>query len=334
MPDKPCPNCGTMRPEAATFCANCGQDLRPGASLGDMRPGATIVRKLPPGSGPRGPSAGQGPPSALLGAAAPPPTTPPKARAKAGGSRLPRLGRGTAAAPPKPTPPAAPDTRSFTDRYRGTTFETPEAKAARPARSTPRWLRPASVLVIVVAVLAVAGYGALQVLSAPAAVVATPSGSVVAQASPTPTVPAITPLQTVTFPPGQQAEVAFCLAGAETHGLDADIAAARAAVTAADHATVAADATALVARIAEMRLAAKEMAALPLLAQYAAAYDTALKAAGSAAAALAAAGTASNAKAEGTASTALAAAQPKVDATSTRTALVAANPVLACTAAG
>ena len=290
MPDRPCPNCGTMRPEAATFCANCGQDLRPGASIGDIRPGATIVRKLPPGSPAGARAAGQGPPSALLGAT---PPTPASATAKpaavARGPRLPRLGRGRAAPPPKAPTPAAPDTRSFTDRYRGTTFETPEAKAMAPARPAARVVRLGGALLVILVVVAVAGYGALQVLSAPAAVVATPTGSGVAQASATPR-PAVSPLPAVTFPPDQQAQIAFCLAVPETHGLDADITSVRAAVTAAQHADVAAEATALVARVTEMRLAATEMATLPVLAQYAAAYDVALKATAAAAASLAAAG--------------------------------------------
>ena len=323
-----------MRPEAATFCANCGQDLRPGASIGDIRPGATIVRKLPPGSPAGTRAAGQGPPSALLGATPPPPasaTAKPPAAARA--SRLPRLGRGRAAPPPKAPTPAAPDTRSFTDRYRGTTFETPEAKAMAPARPGTRVIRMGGVLLVILAVVAVAGYGALQVLSAPAAVVATPTGSGIAQASATPG-PVVTPAPAVTFTPAEQAQVAFCLAVPETHGLDADIASVRAAVTAVQHADVVTQATALVARVAEMRLAATEMAALPVLAQYAAAYDAALKSTAAAASSLAAAGSASDAKAEAKAVTALVAAQVKVDATSTRTTLVAANPVLACTAAG
>ena len=323
-----------MRPEAATFCANCGQDLRPGASIGDIRPGATIVRKLPPGSPAGTRAAGQGPPSALLGSA---PSSPASATSKppaaARGPRLPRLGRGRAASASKASTPAAPDTRSFTDRYRGTTFETPEAKAMAPARPAARVVRLGGVLVVIVAVMAVAGYGALQVLSAPAAVVATPTGSGIAQASATPG-PVVTPPPAVTFTSDQQAQIAFCLAVPETHGLDADITSVRAAVTAVQHADVATQATALVARVAEMRLAATEMAALPVLAQYAAAYDAALKSTAAAASSLAAAGSASDAKAEAKAVTALVAAQVNVDATSARTALVAANPVLACTSAG
>ena len=326
-----------MRPEAATFCANCGQDLRPGASVGDMRPGATIVRKLPPGSPAGTRAAGQGPPSALLGAtpptAAADKTTKPSGAARA--PRMPRLGRGRAAPPPKASTPAAPDTRSFTDRYRGTTFETPEAKAMAPARPRTRVVRLGGVLIVVLAVVAAAGYGALQVLSAPAAVVATttPTGSAIAQASSTPR-PAVTPAPAVTFTADQQAEIAFCLAVPESRGLDADIASVRAAVTAAQHADVATQATAIVARIAEMRLAATEMDALPVLGDYAGAYDAALKATAAAASSLAAAGAASDAKAEAKAVTALVAAQVKVDATSTRTALITANPQLACTAAG
>jgi hypothetical protein len=325
-----------MRPEAATFCANCGQDLRPGASVGDMRPGATIVRKLPPGSPAGTRQAGQGPPSALLGAT--PPTVATDKTTKPSGApralRMPRLGRGHAAPPKAPTP-AAPDTRSFTDRYRGTTFETPEAKAMAPARPTTRVVRLGGILIVILAVVAVAGYGALQVVSSPAAVVATatPTGSAIAQASATPR-PAVTPAPAVTFTADQQAEIAFCLAVPESRGLDADIASVRAAVTAAQHADVATQATALVARIAEMRVAATEMDALPLLGGYAGAYDAALKAAAAAASSLAAAGSASDAKAEAKAVTALVAAQAKVDATSTRTALVTANPQLACTAAG
>jgi hypothetical protein len=321
-----------MRPEAATFCSNCGQDLRPGAGLGDMRPGATIVRKLPPGGTAGSRPAGQGPPSALLGTPiAPPPTA--KPAAGSGQPRLPRLGRGRSSAAPKPASPPTVDARSYTDRYRGTTYETPEAKAMAPAGSRDRLVRLAAVVLVVVAIAAAAGYGALQVLSAPAGVDASPTGSGIAQASATP-VPAVTPPPAVTFPPEQQAQIAFCLAAQETRGLDADIATVRAAVTAAQHAAVATGAAALVVRVTEMRLAAREMAALPLLAQYAATYDTDLKAVSAAASALAAAGGASDAKAEAKASTALATAQTKVDATSTRTALVAANPVLACTAAG
>ena len=323
-----------MRPEAATFCANCGQDLRPGASVGDMRPGATIVRKLPPGSPTSARQAGQAPPSALLGAT-PPTAATDKTTKSSGAARAPRLGRGRAAPSPKASTPAAPDARSFTDRYRGTTFETPEAKATAPTRPRTRAVRLGGVLIVVLAVVAVAGYGALQVLSAPAAVVATPTptDSAVAQASSTPK-PAITPAPGVTFTAGQQGEIAFCLAVPETRGLDADITSVRAAVTAAQHADVATQATAIVARIAEMRLAAAEMAALPVLGDYAGAYDTALKAAAAAASSLAGAGSASDAKAEAKAVTALVAAQVKVDATSARTALVTANPQLACTAAG
>ena len=138
----------------------------------------------------------------------------------------------------------------------------------------------------------------------------------------------------MTFTADQQAQIAFCLAAPESRGLDADIASVRAAVTAAQHADVATQATAIVARIAEMRLAATEMDALPALAGYAGAYDAALKATAAAASSLAAAGSASDGKAEAKAVTALVAAQAKVDATSARTALITANPQLACTAAG
>ena len=187
------------------------------------------------------------------------------------------MGRGRAAPPPKPPTAAAPDTRSFTDRYRGTTFETPEAKATAPARPRTRVARLGGVLIVIVAVLAVAAYGTLQVLSTPAVAVATPTGTAVAQASPTPE-PEVTPAPAVTFTTDQQAQIAFCLAGPESHGLDADITSVRSAVTAAQHADVATQATAIVARIAEMRLAATEMDALPVLGDYAGAYDAALKA--------------------------------------------------------
>ena len=55
-----------------------------------------------------------------------------------------------------------------------------------PARPRTRVIRLGGVLLVILAVVAVAGYGALQVLSTPAAVVATPTGSGVAQASATP----------------------------------------------------------------------------------------------------------------------------------------------------
>ncbi len=158
-----------------------------------------------------------------------------------------------------------------------------------PAGSRERLVRLAGVVLVVVAIAAAAGYGALQVLSAPAGVDASPTGSGVAQASATPA-PVVTPQPAVTFPPEQQAQIAFCLAAQETRGLDADIATVRASVTAAQHAAVATQATALVARVAEMRLAAREMTALSLLAPYAATYDANLKAVGAAASALAAAG--------------------------------------------
>ena len=202
-----------------------------------------------------------------------------------------------------------------------------------PARPRTRVVRLGGVLIVIVAVVAVAGYGALQVLSTPAVAVATPTGTAVAQATSTPK-PAVTPAPAVTFTTDQKAQIAFCLAVPETHGLDADIMSVRAAVTAAQHADVATQGAAIVARIAEMRLAAAEMAALPLLGNYAAAYDAALKATAAAASSLAAAGSASDAKAEAKTVTALVAAQVKVDATSARTALVTANPQLACTAAG
>ena len=86
-----------MRPEAATFCSNCGQDLRPGAPVGAKRPGATIVRKLPPGGSLR----------------SGPPTTP-----------------SIGAIPTEPAPPAPrPGALSFAARYHGTPFETPMSSA-------------------------------------------------------------------------------------------------------------------------------------------------------------------------------------------------------------
>lgn len=334
MADRPCPSCAMMRPEAATFCSNCGQDLRPGAALGAKRPGATIVRKLPPGGAPTGASAAV-PPASIP--SQPLPTAAPSA-AGPGRPRLIRPSRGASPGPaarPGTTPAnAAPDPRSFRDRYSGTQFETPEARALRPAGATSRLVRLGAALILVLLVVAVAGYGALQVL-APGAASATPSGSGVAQASgPLPS-PVQTPVPAIGFTPAQTAQVAFCLAAQETHGLDADIATARAAVDAVDHPTVAADAAALATRIGEMRLAAQEMAGLPILSAYASAYDTGLKAVGAAASALSAAGTASDAKAEVKAATALATAQTKLHTSDAqRATLVTANPVLACTAAG
>ena len=205
-------------------------------------------------------------------------------------------------------------------------------------RSNRRLVRLAAVLVVVVAIIAVGGYGAMQLL-APGATSATPTGSSVAQASSSPgasaTRPAITPVPAVSFTPAQTAQIAFCLAAQETKGLDADIVTARAAVTAADHVSVAADGAALVTRIAEMRLAVQEMTGLPELSAYAAAYDAGLKGVGTAAQALATAGQAANAKGEAQASTALGKADTTLHASDARrTTLIAADPQLACTAAG
>ncbi|MFI5261621.1 MAG: hypothetical protein ACHQZR_03585, partial [Candidatus Limnocylindrales bacterium] len=244
-----------------------------------------------------------------------------------------RTGRSSAAPSAVPASGTGAEQRSFTERYHNTPFETPEGRAMA-GRSGTRFVRVGAALILVVAVLAVAGYGAVQLL-APGGTSATPTGSAVAQASSSPGAsPALTPAPPVTFTPAQTAQVAFCLVVPESTGLDADLAAAQAAVKAADHGSVAADATALVARVAEMRLAAQEMTAMAVLAPYAAAYDAGLKGIAAAASSLATAGAAGNAKAEAKASTALNTAQAKLHASAgQRATLVSANPVLACTAA-
>jgi hypothetical protein len=197
-------------------------------------------------------------------------------------------------------------------------------------RSSTRRLRLGGAIIAIVAVIAVAGYGALQ-LVAPGGTRASPSGSGVAQASSSPSDLPATPAPAVSFTLAETAQIAFCLALQETHGLDADVASVRAAVTALDHATVATEGAALVVRVAEMRLAAREMMALPFLAAYAAAYDTGLKGVGAAASALTTAGGSANGKAEAKASAALATAQTKLHASDAqRTSLTVANPLLSC----
>jgi len=232
-----------------------------------------------------------------------------------------------------PSKPPTADPRSFMERYQGTAFETPEGRAMTP-RSGTRLVRLGAALLLIIAVLGVAGYGAMHAL-VPAGSGSTPTGSRLAQASSPVATPIVTPAPVVSFTPAQTAEIAFCLAVQETNGLDTDIATVRAAVAAADHPIVATEAAALVARATEMGLAAQEMTSLHVLAAYAAGYDAGLKGVGTAASALATAGAAANAKAEAAASTALAKALVKVTAANAqRVSLTAANPELACTAAG
>ena len=165
MPDRPCPNCGTMRPEAATFCANCGQDLRPGARSGTSAPAPRSCASCRPGAPPAcaRPARGRHPPCSAPRRRLPRgrrPSRPPLLEDR--GCRA-WVGAGPLRRPRPPRPPRR--TRSFTDRYRGTNFETPEAKAMAPARPAMRVIRLGGVLVVILAVVAVAGYGALQVLS-------------------------------------------------------------------------------------------------------------------------------------------------------------------------
>ena len=314
--DRPCPRCGTLRPSAATFCSNCGQDLRDGAPLGATAgKTAPAVRK----------AGGKVPPAA------------PEARAD-----------GPAVATPAPSqqrtisrPPAAAAEApaSFTERYRGTQFETPDSKAAGPPGGwrgalSRRYGRLVGAATLVVLVAAVALAGASSFLLAGSTASPSPGLSGAGGASPSATIPAALTGGS-SFSPGERAQIAFCIAASETRELDATLAALQAGVKAAQHAPVASAAAELAGRVQEMRLAATEMATQGPLKPYAAAYDTGLRDVAKAAVTLAAAAQAGNAKGESTALAALVAAQKRVHAGDTpRATALKADPTLACTPAG
>ncbi|MGZ6344652.1 MAG: hypothetical protein ACXWOW_05005 [Candidatus Limnocylindrales bacterium] len=312
--DRPCPRCGTMRPRAATFCSNCGQDLRSGAPVGATAgKTAPAVRRAP-----RAPLGG--PDIAEPPAAAPPPQ------------------QRTISRPPSAAPEAP---ASFTERYRGTAVETPESKIAGPppgsrAAGARRYGRIVGAATLVVLVVAGALAGASSVLLPGANASPTP-GALGASSSPGSSDAAVTPLLVAgtTFGPPEAAQVAFCLSAVETDSLDAAIAALQAQVKVAQHAAIAAAASDLASRVTEMRLAAAEMAAWTTTKAYAAAYDAALRAAVKATAALQTAAASGSVKGETVAAAALAAAQKQLHAADPqRTKLLAAAPELSCVPAG
>jgi hypothetical protein len=308
-----------MRPRAATFCSHCGQDLRDGAPLGATAgKSAPAVRKA---GGKARPVPSDGP---AADASEPTGTTPTPSQQRT-------ISRPPAAAPEAPA--------SFTERYRGTRFETPESRVAGPPRGwrgalSRRYGRVVGAVTLVVLIAAVALAGASSFLLAGSSASPSPGGSNAAAASSSPGGSA--PLSGGTnFSPGERAQIAFCIAAGETHELDAAVAALQAGVKSAQHAPLASAASALAEQAPEMRLAAAEMATQGPLKPYATAYDTGLRNVAKAAGALATAAQASNAKAEGTALGALLAAQKQVHAgDAPRAKALQADPTLACTPAG
>src|SRR3990172_9194702 len=160
-----CPRCGTARSSAATFCMHCGQDLRPGAP----------VRPLPP-------------PGAQSGAGAP--TRPAQGSPEDSGPRFrvirrpSRSGRPAPPPPPAPSPPPPPrpppgpdpkpdPSLSFSERYRGTPYSSPEREALlppSPGLAPPkRRGRLAIVGIVVVALVLATAAGAYAFLFAPSA---------------------------------------------------------------------------------------------------------------------------------------------------------------------
>ena len=299
-----------MRPGAATFCSTCGQDLREGAPLG-----ATAGKTAPPRR-----SGGKAAASAT-GVA-------PEER-EAGPTQQRTISR---------PPSAQPEGGSFTERYRGTDYETPESKVANPSRGwrgalTRRYGRVIGAATLVVLVAAVALAGASSFLLAGSS--ASPSPGASGTVAPSGTPPMGVLAGGSHFTSAEQAQIAYCIAAVETRDLDAQVAALQAAVKAAQHAAVATGAADLGAAATEMRLAAAEMTNQGALKAYASGYDAGLRAVIKAAASLATAAGSGSAKGEGAALTALLTAQKQVHAgDAPRAKALQADPTLACAPAG
>src|SRR3990172_1479822 len=159
MKEIACPRCGTARSSAATFCMHCGQDLRPGAP----------VRPMPP-------------PGAQSSAGSP--TQPAQGSPEDSGPRFRVIRRPSRSGRPVPTKPTAraqptpgleakPDpSLSFSERYRGTPYSSPEREALLPPSPgiTPkRRGRLAIVGIVVVALVLATAAGAYAFLFAPSA---------------------------------------------------------------------------------------------------------------------------------------------------------------------
>src|SRR3970040_2020834 len=164
MKEIACPRCGTARSSAATFCMHCGQDLRPGAP----------VRPVPP-------------PGAQSSAGAP--TQPAQGSPEDSGPRFRVIRRPSRSGRPVPTAPASKPTAraqptpalepkpdpslSFSERYRGTPYSSPEREALpppSPGLAPPkRRGRLAIVGIVVVALVLATAAGAYAFLFAPSA---------------------------------------------------------------------------------------------------------------------------------------------------------------------
>src|SRR3990170_745543 len=122
MKEIACPRCGTARSSAATFCMHCGQDLRPGAP----------VRPMPP----PGAQSSAGSPTRLVQGS--PEDSGPRFRVIRRPSRSgrPVPTKPTARAQPTPALEPKPDpSLSFSERYRGTPYSSPEREALLPPSS-------------------------------------------------------------------------------------------------------------------------------------------------------------------------------------------------------
>ena len=250
MKEIACPRCGTARSSAATFCMHCGQDLRPGAP----------VRPLPP----PGAQTGAGSPTRLVQGS--PEDSGPRFRVIRRPSRSGRpvpatpASKPTARARPTPAPEPKPDpSLSFSERYRGTPYSSPEREALlppSPGLAPPkRRGRLAIVGIVVVALVLATAAGAYAFLFAPSAGDNPLAGGATVQATATSTA---TPREVATSTPiatrhglvPDEVEIAGCLVAAEVVAERTALDALLADIAADRHAGVSDRARALVAEVA------------------------------------------------------------------------------------
>ena len=245
-----CPRCGAARSSAATFCMNCGQDLRPGAPVTPVPPPGAQAGAGSPTRPAQGSPEGPGPRFRVVRrpsrSGRPVPTAP--------------VARPTAPARPAPAPEPKPDpSLSFSERYRGTPYSSPESEALLPSapRLTPtkRRGRVAIVGIVVVALVLATAAGAYAFLFAPSAGDIPLEGGATATAtvtvSPTPRERATpTPIATTHGLVPDEVEIAGCLVAAEVAVERAALDALLADIAADRHAGVSDRARALAAEVA------------------------------------------------------------------------------------
>ena len=250
MKEIACPRCGTARSSAATFCMHCGQDLRPGAPVRPMPPPGAQSSAGAPTQPAQGSPEDSGPrfrvirrPSRSGRPVPPTPASKPTAHA-----------RPTPALEPKPDP-----SLSFSERYRGTPYSSPEREAllpSAPGLAPPkRRGRLAIVGIVVVALILATAAGAYAFLFAPSTGDNPLAGGATVQATATSTA---TPREVATSTPiatrhglvPDEVEIAGCLVAAEVVAERTALDALLADIAADRHAGVSDRARALVAEVA------------------------------------------------------------------------------------